>query len=64
MDLGLAFELNERLHVFSLLVVTTVEPVIIVYFVAGDCRFLSETGLYKSKDSGDQCEASALRDEV
>ncbi|XP_024023703.1 coiled-coil domain-containing protein SCD2 isoform X2 [Morus notabilis] len=29
-----------------------------------DYRFLSETGLYKSKDSGDQNEASALRDEL
>lgn len=27
-------------------------------------RFLSEAGLYKSKDSGDQHEASALRDEL
>lgn len=29
-----------------------------------NCRFLSETGNYKSKDSGDQREASTLRDEV
>ncbi|GMN49355.1 hypothetical protein TIFTF001_018514 [Ficus carica] len=56
--------INNRQKENSLLVVTTVEPVIIVYFIAGDCRFLSETGLYKSKDSGDQREASALRDEL
>lgn len=28
------------------------------------CRFSSDTGHFKSKDSGDQREASALRDEV
>lgn len=29
-----------------------------------NCRFLSEIGNYKSKDPGDQRDASALRDEV
>lgn len=33
-------------------------------FIIGNLRFLSELGRYKSKDSGGQREASALRDEV
>ena len=33
-------------------------------FIIGNLRFLSELGRYKSKDSGGQRDASALRDEV